>query len=87
MMHDGLHQEEGDSGARGSGDMHEQRQESNAQNEMRDESKRKQEEERNDEPARKSQSLPWTAGNLPPDADLTVVGSIMQMGVSANIAH
>ena len=41
--HDEMHQEERDNGAQGSGDIHEQRQEPNAQNDMRDEHTRKQE--------------------------------------------
>ena len=39
-----------------------------------------------DEPAHKSRTLPWTAGNLPPDADLSMIGNIMRMGVDERTA-
>ena len=56
---------------------------------MHEENKRKHEDEDidEDEPAHKSRTLPWTAGNLPPDADLSMIGSIMKMGVSEQTAR
>ena len=39
-----------------------------------------------EEPAHKSRTLPWTAGNLPPDADLSMIGNIMRMGVDEGTA-
>ena len=55
---------------------------------MQDEHKTKHyDEQPMDEPAHKSRTLPWTAGNLPPDADLTMIGSIVKMGVSEGIAR
>ena len=54
---------------------------------MHDENKKTHYDEHMDEPAHKSRTLPWTAGNLPPDADLTMVGSMVKLGVSEQVAR